>query len=98
MHKPLILAALSASALMAASPALAGAAALRIGDLDLTSEAGKAELARRIDVAVREACPEETVTGTRLADRSSRDECVSEARKQIEAFVARRTNRANKSS
>jgi UrcA family protein len=94
MKKPLILAALaalSAAALIPASPAYAGAAALRIGDLDLTSEAGKAELERRISTAVRQACPEETSTGTRISDRASQEQCEADARKQIEAHLARRT-------
>ncbi len=88
------LAALGAATIVLAPAAHAGAAALRIGDLDLTSEAGKSELARRIDAAVLEACPAETVTGSRIANRSARDACIADARKQIEAHVAKIAKRA----
>lgn len=90
MQKPLILATLSAAVLTTATPAQAAAAALRIGDLDLATEAGKAELARRVDVAVRQACPEEVTTGTRIGNRAGREQCEADARKQIEAYLARR--------
>jgi UrcA family protein len=98
MKKPLIaslaLAALGASTIVLAPPALAGAATLRTSDLDLTTEAGKAELSRRIDAAVNQACPAETITGSRIANQSAREECVAEARKQIQAHVAKLTKRA----
>lgn len=93
MQKPLILtalAALSAASLLQAAPASAAAAALRIGDLDLATEAGKTELARRVDMAVRQACPEEVTTGTRIGNRAGRQQCEADARQQIEAYLARR--------
>jgi UrcA family protein len=95
MSKPHIVSALAASLLASSLPASAQAAALRIGDLDLTSEAGKAELARRVELAVRQACPGEEVTGTRMGNKGAQQACEAEARGQIEAHVARRMKKSS---
>ena len=88
--------ALSAFVLVSSAKVYADDATFRFGDLDLTSEAGKAELARRIDAAVRRACPDEAITGSRVPVRNARTQCETDVRRQIEAFVARRSARTNK--
>ncbi len=71
--------------------ASAASAALRYNDLDLATEAGQAELERRIDTVMRQACPEETVTGSRIAVASGRAECMADVRRQIMARVNTRS-------
>jgi UrcA family protein len=52
-------------------------------DLDLTTEAGRDELERRIDRAARDVCGmEERVTGSRLPP-SSVKRCYKQAKRQI---------------
>lgn len=70
--------------LAVAQPALAGSAVLKYRDLDLSSQAGREELDRRIGTAAREACGfNEAVTGTRVVSKDARD-CYKEARAKIE--------------
>jgi len=88
--------ALSAFVLVSSAKVYADDTTFRFGDLDLTSEAGKAELARRIDAAVHRACPDQTVTGSRVPVREAQTQCEADVRRQIEAFIARRSARANK--
>lgn len=79
--------------LLAAAPsaaALAETAQLRTHDLDLTSEAGKAELSRRIDVAARKACRATPQTGTRIDNRAGLAECMTDVRRQVETRLALR--------
>ncbi len=57
-------------------------------DLDLTTEAGRAELERRIDNAARSACAiGETDLGTRLLTREKRA-CYRDARAQLDQRFA----------
>lgn len=57
-------------------------------DLDLTTEAGRAELDRRIDAAARQVCAiGETDVGTRIVTREKR-ECYREARAQLDQRFA----------
>lgn len=57
-------------------------------DLDLTSEAGKAELERRLDNAARNVCGmSEKRTGTRISSREART-CYRDARGQLDRHLA----------
>lgn len=89
------LAAVALPALLLAGAASADTAQLRYNDLDLTTEAGKAELAKRIDATVRKACTPETVTGSRIPNRAAQEQCIVDARRQIEEKIAMRAGRAS---
>ncbi|MET0587556.1 MAG: UrcA family protein [Novosphingobium sp.] len=83
--------ALAAAAVSFAPVAVAGeTAALEYADLDLSSDAGKAELSKRIDVAARKACRTQPGTGTRIASNDGLDECMASVRKQVETRLATR--------
>lgn len=82
-----------AAACLAATPALAADAKLTWKDLDLTSEAGKAELDRRIDAAAQQVCAPQAVTGSRIVARTPAPACLAEAREQMTAQIAARTER-----
>lgn len=90
----IIFSALTASALAAAAVSLAPAAmagetaALQYKDLDLSTDAGKAELSRRIDVAARKACRVEPTTGSRIQSNEGLDECMANVRRQVETRLA----------
>jgi UrcA family protein len=84
-------AAIAAGLVTLATPAVAGTAAVTYADLDLTSAAGRAELDKRIDDAAASACKAQTVTGSRISKNSMVERCVSDAKKQINAQIARRT-------
>lgn len=74
--------------LAAAQPALAESVAVTFKDLDLSTNAGREELDRRINSAAREACGfNEERTGSRMVTQDARD-CYKDARKQIENRVA----------
>lgn len=95
-----LLNALTASALAAAAiafaPVVASAgetAALDYSDLDLSTEAGKAELSKRIDTAARKACRGKPTTGSRIESRTGLDECMADVRRQVESRLATRANR-----
>ena len=58
-------------------------------DLDLSTEAGRAELERRIDSAARQVCAiGESDVGTRIVTREKRT-CYREAREQLDQRFAR---------
>lgn len=73
-----------------AAEAGAAGVAFRYNDLDLGTEAGRAELEKRIDSAMRAACPDETITGSRITVSGARAECMAEVRRQINARMASR--------
>lgn len=79
-----------AASILAATPALAADAKLVWKDLDLTTDAGKAELDSRIDAAATQVCSAEAVTGTRIA-RGASPACLAEARDAIKARIAAKT-------
>ena len=64
--------------------------AVHFGDLDLTTEAGRATLDARITRAARIVCSSQIETGTILRGRAN-PVCVAAARAQIERQVAVRT-------
>ncbi len=72
-----------ALALTSASAAFAQEAALRYGDLDLSSAAGQAELERRIEGAIRKVCRAERNSSTILVDLEAVERCKSDVRTQI---------------
>ena len=76
-----------AAAALAGTPALAGEAKLGWKDLDLTTEAGKTELDRRIEVVAVQACSPKTSTGTILTQRTNAA-CLDQARAAIKAQVS----------
>jgi UrcA family protein len=90
----ILLSALTASALAAAAVsfapvAIAGeTAALEYNDLDLSTDAGKAELSKRIDVTARKACRAQPSTGSRIQSNEGLDECMANVRKQVETRLA----------
>src|SRR5690606_12454897 len=62
--------------------------AVQYSDLNLASEAGRQELDRRIEAAVRKTCGMgETVTGSRIPSREAR-KCYHETRSQIDQRFA----------
>lgn len=83
MKAPVIFAAAAFGFALLSPPALAqqGAPlAIKTSDLDLATEAGQAQLARRVDAAAREACGMEAVrSGTRLPSRAA-SKCYEEAK------------------
>lgn len=79
-----------AATVLAATPALAADAKLTWKDLDLNTDAGKAELGRRIDAAAAQVCTTEPVTGSRLAHRAT-SSCLAEARAVITERIAAKT-------
>ena len=96
-----LLSALTASALAAAAASFAPVAAagetaaLDYSDLDLSTEAGKAELAKRIDVTARKACRTQPTTGTRIESKNGLDACMADVRRQVETRLATRGNRTS---
>lgn len=82
---------LAALALGTAASAASTSVEFRYRDLDLSTEAGQQELERRIDTAVRRACPDETVTGSRISSNADRAECMADVRSQIAARINSRT-------
>lgn len=84
LRAALATAALTASTLAFAPAAFAATAQLRVDDIDLTTEAGKATLSARIDEAARRACRTQAHTGTRIASRQGLDACMAEVRRQVE--------------
>ncbi|MDE2596228.1 MAG: UrcA family protein [Sphingomonadales bacterium] len=89
MFKTAIAAALAgALTLSAAAHAEAPALELRFGDLDLSSEAGKAELSRRIARVATAICEQGVQTGTLLAGNANA-KCRADARAALADRVAR---------
>lgn len=82
-----------AAACLATNPALAADAKLAWGDLDLATEAGKAELDHRIEAAARQVCAPQAVTGSRIVRRNAPASCLAEARSTLAAQVAARLDR-----
>lgn len=85
-----------ATAALLATPVMAGAqqteqrtVGVTYADLDLATEAGRAELDRRIDNAARSACAMgEADLGTRVMTREKRT-CYRDARAQLDQRFAR---------
>ncbi|HTN14974.1 MAG TPA: UrcA family protein [Sphingomonadaceae bacterium] len=87
----IILAAIGA--ICAAQPAFAEAASVSFKDLDLTTEAGREELDRRINSAAREVCGfNDERTGSRIVSRDSR-KCYEDARQKLSNHIASLTNK-----
>lgn len=95
MTKPFIAAAIAALSLAATAPAMAAGSSesgyrIEYRDLDLSSDAGRAELHRRTDKVAREICAVRPRTGTLTAFES----CRNDVRRQLTDKVAAAT-RAN---
>jgi UrcA family protein len=70
----------------AASPSKPATHIVRYADLDLTSEAGRATLDRRINQAVRVVCG--SASSAALQDRLSVERCSATARAYAKAQIA----------
>ena len=79
----------AASTAIIAAPAAAETAKLKWKDLDLSTEAGRTELDRRIGVAADQLCRLDSVTGS-ILPRPATPECLAEARDQIQTKLASR--------
>lgn len=80
------------------APVAAQGVAFRYKDLDLSTDAGRAELEKRIAAVVRQACPDETVTGSRMAVAGAREQCTADVRRQIMSRIEARTGGGSSSS
>ena len=76
-----------ALALLGASAAQADTIHIRHNDLNLRSQAGKAELDRRIEGAARQLCQEAPLVGTRIGTRSEEARCKANVRAQVAAAL-----------
>lgn len=95
-YAPLLALALATGTAMAA-PVMANDAPPTVGvefaDLNLATESGQSQLARRIEAAAREVCGIQQVrTGTMLQSKAART-CYTEAKANLERGVATRTAR-----
>lgn len=79
-----------AASILAATPALAADAKLVWKDLDLTTDAGKAELDSRIDAAAMQVCSPGAITGSRIS-RGASATCLADARNAMKAQIAAKT-------
>lgn len=87
----LMLAAAAATALtLAVAPAaMAADGAVSWKGLDLTTDAGRAELDSRIDTAAQEICNTGAMTGSRISQRPSRT-CLADAKSEIRVQLAKK--------
>jgi len=83
-----VIASVSIAPIVLSSAAWADTARLDFKGLDLSTEAGKAEMERRIEVAARQACPEVTITGSHIPQEQQRAACMADVRHQIAAHLA----------
>ncbi|WP_144095692.1 UrcA family protein [Croceicoccus sediminis] len=83
------IAAIAATAALAiAAPAFAASVEVEYKDLDLTTEAGQAQLEDRLDDAARQVCGMDQIqTGTRIRSREARD-CYAGAKAQLSQQIA----------
>lgn len=89
--RPIALAALAAAGLGLSATAHAESVEVRFADLDLTTETGRAELAKRVDRAASRACSDIRDTGTNMVNRAAIENCRASVRDQVNARLARRT-------
>lgn len=73
--------------LLGATAAQAQTAEVRFADLNLSSQAGQAELDRRVELASRRVCTAEPQSHTRLPDRRAAERCKAEVRAQVAAAL-----------
>jgi UrcA family protein len=91
MNRSIMAIAALSGALLAVQPVLAASVEVQYGDLDLTSEAGRNELDKRIDRAAELACEADVkAVGSRITTREARD-CIKQAKQQIEQRIAKLT-------
>lgn len=95
MIKTALFAAAAAIATLATTaPVLAEQISVTYKDLDLTTPKGQSTLAKRLDVAARDACGYNSVrTGTRMPSRSAND-CYKEAQARSKDTLAGIVNQA----
>lgn len=91
MNRTAIAIAALSGALLAAQPLMAASVEVHYDDLDLSTNEGRQELDRRIDRAAEEACgADESTVGSRIRSRETR-QCIKQAKRQIEANLAKIT-------
>lgn len=94
LFKTAAFAPIAMAAALALSPAAhAAQTELRFADLDLSTPAGQAELATRVEKAAKEYCTPEAITGSRLRGQPDAA-CVADVRGRLNAQLASRVNRA----
>ena len=94
---PALLAAMLAATVFAvpASASSSGAVNVKYTDLDLNTEAGQAQLERRIDKAAREVCGVgEIHTGSIMPSRASQ-QCYAQTKATVHEQVAQAIARSN---
>lgn len=89
--RPIAFAALAAASLGLSATAHAESVEVRFADLDLTTDAGRAELAQRVNRAANRACSDTRDTGTNIVNRAAIEACRASVRDQVNARIARRT-------
>ncbi len=89
---PALALALTAAPIIPAMAAQPSGNVVRFNDLDLDSEAGKAELDGRIRAVARRICVAQPQTGSRLASKS----CIDDIRQQVLAQVEAKQTRTGK--
>lgn len=82
--------ALATCAVMLSPAAHAAEAKVSWADLDLSSDAGQAELSHRIEGAARKACVAQATTGTRIARYTT-----SQCRRDVTRKIAERVSEMN---
>lgn len=76
---------LAASALLpAAAFAQSGEVQVRYDDLNLSSQAGLETLDKRIELATRQFCRSEDISGSRIRNARQEKACKAEVRRQVE--------------
>jgi len=76
---------LAASALLpAAAFAQSGGVEVRFDDLNLTSRAGLETLDKRIELASRQICRNEDISGSRIQTARQEKACKADVRRQVE--------------
>ncbi len=82
-------AAITLALLGAASAAQAQTAEVHFADLNLSSQAGQAELDRRVEGAARRVCEVTAPIGSRTAYRTAEGRCKISVRQQVAAALPR---------
>ena len=85
------LAAIAAGLVAIAAPAAAKESVVVYADLNLATEAGRAELDKRIDRAATAVCKADPLTGSRIRSTKLVRQCIADAKKEIGEQVAART-------
>lgn len=87
---------LAASALLpTAAFAQSGGVEVRFDDLNLSSRAGLETLDKRIELASRQICRNEDISGSRIQSARQEKACKAEVRRQIEEQLPKQAATSN---